>query len=72
MIKTYVRVYDERTGNPDVDNRNRHKNRALNSVCRRTVRFVTPHGRRRKKILTRVEYGKYARLVASVADQRGL
>lgn len=72
MSSQYVRVYDERTGNPQVDNRHRNMNRALNRVCQRSMRISTPKGRRRKKFLTRVEYQRYARVVAAVAEEHGL
>lgn len=69
MIHQTVKVYDEKTGVPAVDNVNRQKNRALNRVCRKSVRVVTPHGRRRKHVLTRKVYAQYAGLVAAVADE---
>lgn len=70
MIHHRVKVYDERTGDPTHDNTARQKNAALNRVCRNSMRIVTPRGRRRKKILTRIEYTRYVHIVAAVADTR--
>lgn len=68
MIHQRLRIYDERTGNPAVDNRNRRRNRQLQLAVRNGFRVQTPGGRRRKKIITRIEYEQYARVVAEVAE----
>lgn len=68
MIHERLRFYDERTGNPAVDNVNRAKNRLLHRTLRNHFQVNTPRGRRRKKIITRVEYRVYAAAVASLAE----
>lgn len=68
MIHQRLRIYDERTGDPAVDNRNRRRNRLLHCTLRNSFRVQTPRGRRRKKIITRVEYEQYARVIAEIAE----
>lgn len=67
MIHQRLRIYDERTGNPAIDNWNRRRNRQLHLTLRNSFRVETSRGRRRKKIITRIEYEQYARMVAEIA-----
>lgn len=68
MIHQRVRVYDEHTGHPATDNLNRRRNRSLHRALRDSFRVKTPRGRRRKQIITRIEYQQYARTVAEIAE----
>lgn len=68
MIHRTVRIYDERTGDPMVDNRNRNANRALNRLCRDSLSITTTYGRRRKHVATRDIYAGWVELVADVAE----
>lgn len=62
-----LKVYEERSGDPRLDNHARRKNRMLRKVCERFV-VTTPQGRRRKKQIKSVEWPKYVRLVAEIAE----
>ena len=53
---------DDKTGNPEDDNRFRQFNRVVWKATQRSLR-VSAAGRKRKKRLLRVEGGRYIRLV---------
>lgn len=63
------RPLNERTGDPSIDNGNRAANRVIRKFVA-NLRVITPHGRRRKAIVTRIERGTMAEIVA-VAFQSG-
>lgn len=70
MLKSMpgIKIFDERTGNPTVDNMHRAMNRSLHRVCRNAFHVKTSKGRKRKKYITRVEYPRYLRIVVSAAE----
>ncbi len=63
------RIYDERTGNPIVDNRARELTKAIDRACGGTLRAGAKSRRRRAQI-QRAEYPNYLAVVAVVAEAR--
>lgn len=64
-----VLVYNEKQGDPWLDNLARHKNRTLNRVCRKRFTVNTPRGRWRKKEIMSAEWPRYVRLVALLGEE---
>lgn len=63
-----TKVYDEKSGNPTLDNRARAANKKLTRVAREALRVKGTGNRKRKKYVLRIERANYARLVARVAE----
>lgn len=63
-----IKVYDDKSGNPAMDNRARNANRTLDGIAR-SLRVHGTKGRKRKKYVLGIERAKYARLVAVVAQE---
>lgn len=57
--------YDEKTGNPTIDNESRKWNRRLRRASM-TLRLDTPGGRRRKKHVLKIERANYVILLNEV------
>ena len=62
------KVYEERSGDPAMDNLGRNLNRRLGHTLRGYLTVNTPRGRRRKKVIKRIETATYFRLVAEFAE----
>lgn len=59
--------FDDKTGNPEYDNRSRRLNRQMWKDAQHRMHVSTPRGRRRKKQILRVEGANYIRLVHAAA-----
>ncbi|KQO98278.1 hypothetical protein [Leifsonia sp. Leaf264] len=64
-----MKLLDEKTGDPAVDNAHRNANRALTRAVK-TMEFRTPRGWQRKRYLQRVEGRRIAAAALATALER--
>ncbi len=64
------KIYNEKTGNPFLDNIARLKNRSLYEVSSNSFKVNTPRGRKRKKYIKNQELLKVMRLIYKLVESR--